>query len=359
MTLTSRTEKYACPDCGHELSPSMGNGSDGQPNKWWCTSGTHDKKGFNPREVELSLLSAATSAPSATTSTSTSSKPTSKAKTTTKSTAAPTTTKTASVPSPPGVTVSVPDYHKLPDKKKQPVQHQFAKVGAALKRSRAVLLYGPPGTGKSSIAAALSLDGRDVTGLTLTPETPMAELRGFYGIKDGEMTWNDGPGTRAWRHGSRLILDEVNHAGPDVISFLHALLDDQYAAEVKGYVLPTGEKIVPDPNFQVVCTMNGTPDRLPEALADRLSVRVFVKYPMPDIIDSLSEDLRQPALNSILDAKTGARPWLNLDKLRMQFHTIDGMDWDAANILAGELVFGDNWPDMAADIKIGTAPAAK
>ena len=359
MNITDRTKEYPCPDCGSTLTPSMGNGEDGQPNKWWCTSGSHDKKGFNPREVELSESSSATvAATTAKKSTGTAKPSPTKASPPSELDPAPSTTG-GPAPSRSRTNSGTLDFKKLPDKKKQPVQHQFAKVKAALHRSRAVLLYGPPGTGKSSIASTLALDGRTVDALTLTPETPMAELRGFYGLKEGEMVWNDGPGVRAWRNGNRLILDEVNHAGPDVISFLHALLDDQYAAQIKGYVLPTGERIAPDDNFQVVCTMNGSPDRLPEALADRLSVRVFVKYPMPDIIDSLSEDLREPALNSILDAKTGARPWLNLDHLRSEFHEGDGLAWDQANLLAGELVFGDAWPDMAADIKIGTAPAAK
>lgn len=205
----------------------------------------------------------------------------------------------------------------------------------------------------------MHLGGRDVDAITLTPETPMFEIRGTQTVKDGTVIWQDGPGIRAWRNGSRLILDEIDQAGPDIMSFLHALLDDKMAAEKKGYTLPSGEIVFPHPNFQVVCTMNGDPDRLPPAIKSRLSINVKVTQPMPAILAAIDEDLRAPALNSIIDGKTGAREWLNVCQLRRDLTNEDGFTKSLAHETAGTMVFGDGWKEMIGDIKIGNAKDPK
>ena len=36
----------------------------------------------------------------------------------------------------------------------------------------------------------------------------------------------DGVGIQAWKDGARLDINEIDHAGTDVMSCLHAILDD-------------------------------------------------------------------------------------------------------------------------------------
>jgi MoxR-like ATPase len=98
-------------------------------------------------------------------------------------------------------------------------------VGSVIEHSRTTLLHGPSGTGKSHAAHGADLGGRALYSVTLTPETPAAELRGHYVPVGSEFRWQDGPAIRAWREGARLVINEVDHAGGDALSFLLNCLD--------------------------------------------------------------------------------------------------------------------------------------
>ena len=67
-------------------------------------------------------------------------------------------------------------------------------VSAVLSSTNRALLHGPPGTGKTYAACRLGLNGdqQKVFSITLTEETPAAELRGHYILKDGKYVWHDG-----------------------------------------------------------------------------------------------------------------------------------------------------------------------
>ena len=87
-------------------------------------------------------------------------------------------------------------------------------VAAVLSHSPRTLLHGPPGTGKTHAACRFSLEnGQRVYSLTLTEETPAAELRGHYILQSGAYHWQDGPAVAAWRSGGRLVLNEIQRAG--------------------------------------------------------------------------------------------------------------------------------------------------
>lgn len=192
-------------------------------------------------------------------------------------------------------------------------------VESAAPHTRRMLLYGPPGTGKSFLARTAGLGGRDVYPVSVHSDLPAAELRGhFIPTQEGGMRWMDGPATTAWRGGGRLILDEIDHAGDDALSFLLGVLDDAPTARL--VLGTTGEVITPHENFQVVATMNGEPEDLPPALADRFPVTVRVDAPHPTAIASLPEDLRP--LGASLSAHTDPdrriplRSLLEFDRLR-------------------------------------------
>jgi len=160
--------------------------------------------------------------------------------------------------------------------------------------ARRILLYGPPGTGKSYLARVAGVqDSEKVYPVAVHSDLAAVELRGhFIQTKDG-FRWVDGPATTAWRNGGRLVLDEIDRAGDDALSFLLGVLDDHETAKL--VLGTTGEILTPHPDFTVWATMNGEPDDLPEALADRFPVTMELKAPNPEAFKSLPEDLRRIA----------------------------------------------------------------
>jgi MoxR-like ATPase len=193
------------------------------------------------------------------------------------------------------------------------------------------LLYGPPGTGKSM--AAQRGAGETVRNLTLTPDTPAAELRGHYHPRGGEFVWIDGPVVAAMREGSRVVLNEVDHAGGDTLSFLLAALDNRESCRI---TLPTGETITPAPGFHAVGTMNGRPEDLPAALRDRFTVSVEILEPHPAAILALPSDLQNAARGTVTatgDDRVTLRAWLAFARLRPAV----GAETAAA------ATFGSNW----------------
>lgn len=192
------------------------------------------------------------------------------------------------------------------------------------------LLYGPPGTGKSF--AALSGAG-DVRNVTITPDTPAAELRGHYHPRGGEFVWVDGPVVSAMRAGCRVVLNEIDHAGGDTLSFLLAAMDNRESCRI---TLPSGETVTPARGFHVVGTMNGRPDDLLPALRDRFSAAVEIAEPHPAAIDALPVDLQNAARGTV--TATGSdqitlRSWLAFARLRSAI----GPE------TAAQAVFGANW----------------
>lgn len=209
-----------------------------------------------------------------------------------------------------------------------------------------VLLRGKPGTGKTYLAATGALrDEQKVYQITMTEETPAAEIRGHYIIQDGEYVWSDGPAIMAWREGARLVINEIDRASEDCLSLMFALLDDPGFAQL---TLPTGETVRPEEGFQVVATMNGRPEDLPDALQDRLPVDIEITDVHPEAIKRLPEDLREPARNTAL-AKTSERGisirmWLEFASLREKLPDTLG-DKDTALTVAAKAIFGANYQE--------------
>jgi MoxR-like ATPase len=168
-----------------------------------------------------------------------------------------------------------------------------------------VLLYGPPGTGKTTSAynAAKAL-GKPVYNITLSDETPAAELRGHFVPIGQEWKWMHGPAMLAYNEGAVLILDEIDKASQDALDFLHGLLNDPAVARI---TLPNGETCFPKEGFQVIATMNGELEDLPPALQDRFAIAIEVHDPHPDAIASLPKDLRSAA-KKVEDYEAAERP---------------------------------------------------
>ena len=216
-----------------------------------------------------------------------------------------------------------------------------------------LLLYGPPGTGKSHFAQTYGieqssglaevLDGGGLFRVYMTDETPAADLRGGP-LPDGrEWRWVHGPAVRAWQRGSRLVLDEIDKASADALTFLLAVLDDRALA---GFTLPTGETVRPAPGFHVIATTNAEPLDLPEALRDRFAITVAIDEPHPQAIGALGRDLRKAARVTARldqDRRISIRGWRAFDALRER----------CGEKLAAALVFGDRAGDVLDALRIG------
>lgn len=157
---------------------------------------------------------------------------------------------------------------------------------SVLEHAPNVLLYGPPGTGKTFAATRYGVkEGQRVFAVTLTEETPAAELRGHFIAKGTEFVWMDGPATMAERIGARLVINEIDHASGDCLDLLMVVADDP---ETSMMTLPNGGEIIrPSAGFQIVATMNGHPDDLPFALRDRFPVAIELPTAAPGALASL------------------------------------------------------------------------
>ena len=224
--------------------------------------------------------------------------------------------------------------------KKNKEQTCWDIVSAILRHSVRTLLYGPPGTGKTHAGSRLGLNnGQRVFSVTLTEETPAAELRGHYILKDGKYAWQDGPALAAWRCGGRLVVNEIQRGGPDVHALLLAITDDPAIAELD---LPSGEKVKPADGFTCVATMNGEPkEQLDPALLDRFCVAIAIDKVHPDAVKQLPEDIQLAAERTALidneERRISVRAWYAFAQLRKELAQVHGQD--QAQQLAAKAVF--------------------
>ena len=58
------------------------------------------------------------------------------------------------------------------------------------------------------------------------------------------------------------------------------------------YLIKIKKLLEPAKGFNVVATMNGVPDDLPEALADRFAVKIDINNVHPDAIETLPEQYK-------------------------------------------------------------------
>lgn len=217
-------------------------------------------------------------------------------------------------------------------------------IDAVIAVSRRVLLFGLPGTGKTHVASKRNVPkDTKVYQVTMTDETPAAEIRGHFIPKGDEMIWMDGPGIRAWREGARLVINEIDRASSDALSFMYVLLDDPEFAEL---TLPTGEVVRPADGFHVVATMNGAPYDLPLALQDRFPVTIEVIDVNPEAIAALPPDLQVAARESALVADAGRRlsirQWAEFASLRPKLNSKFRSKTKGTE-MAAQAVFGDRW----------------
>jgi MoxR-like ATPase len=231
-------------------------------------------------------------------------------------------------------------------------------VSAILSHTSRALLYGPPGTGKTHAATRLGLhNDQRVFSVTLTEETPAAELRGHYILKEGKYVWHDGPAVAAWRCGGRLVVNEIQRGSADVHALLLAITDDPEIAVID---LPSGEKVTPQSGFACVATMNGEPqEQLDPALLDRFCVSVQIDKVHPDAIKQLPEDIQQAAERTALidnnERRISVRAWYAFAQLRQRL--LQKHDKSEAQMLAATAVFHHRAQDALDALTIAKSEA--
>ena len=219
-------------------------------------------------------------------------------------------------------------------------------VSAAIGNADRVLLYGPPGTGKTYAAATnkvgLNMEGNpNVYQITMTEDTASANLEGFYKpSSDGGFEWHDGIAIQAWRTGGRLVINEIDHASPDAMTFLHAILDDKDIAQLT-LNNDNKETVRPEPGFTVIATTNSLPESLPMALKDRFPVKINVDTIHPKALDKFPESWRNTvsdtSLSMDMESRLSVRAWA-------EFFDLIGKGLTERE--AGQLIFGDRAEEL-------------
>ena len=203
---------------------------------------------------------------------------------------------------------------------------------------RSLYVWGPPGIGKTYGAYHYGLKPEQkLYAVTLTEDTPSAELRGHYmPTASGVFSWHDGALVRAMRDGTRCVLNEVCHASAEVRSLLYGALESYATARI---TLPSGETIVPAPGFQCILTDNVDPAQLDAPLRDRIDVALQIVEPNPEAFASIADPAFRDALQSLASIADPARR-IGLRALDTLERLISG---GISPDIAGPAVLGERW----------------
>ena len=234
-------------------------------------------------------------------------------------------------------------------------------VESVLGNSRRVLLYGPPGTGKTYSAVKTNTPkaysksvGKEIDNIyqiTMTEDTASANLEGFYKPSStGTFEWHDGIAIQSWKNGGRLIINEIDHASPDAMTFLHAILDDQ---EIAMLTLNNDNKetVRPAEGFQVVATTNSPPESLPLALKDRFPVKIHVNTIHPKAMEAFDDKwhgvINDTSLIEDAEERISIRTWAEFFRLQNESGFTES---DAA-----QLVFADKAEELIDAVTLANA----
>lgn len=120
-------------------------------------------------------------------------------------------------------------------------------------RGLAVMLKGPTGCGKTRFVEHMAWRlERPLVTVACHDDLTASDLVGRYLVRDGETVWQDGPLTRAARHGAICYLDEVVEARQDTVVVIHPLTDDRRILPID----KTGELLEAQDGFQLVVSFN-------------------------------------------------------------------------------------------------------
>ena len=116
-----------------------------------------------------------------------------------------------------------------------------------------VMLTGPTGCGKTRLVEHMgTLLGRPVVTISCHDDLTSSDLVGRFMVTGGDVTWTDGPLTRAVKAGAICYLDEVVEARHDSLAVLHSLSDHRRTL----YLDRAGEVVQAPESFMLVASYN-------------------------------------------------------------------------------------------------------
>lgn len=210
-----------------------------------------------------------------------------------------------------------------------------------------IALGGDPSIGKTWLAQHWALGGRTCYNVTINEDSYAGELKGYVvKDKDGNFVWFNGPGTRAFNNGDRIVVNEIQRSPANVLSYLLELTESLDSALIS-LPPPSNETLRQHPKLQVIASYNGEFEDMPEALKSRFTTRIHLKSANPDAIMGLPNYLRKIASITVvcddLMKRVSLRHWYDyVDKLKK------GIDEDTA----AWSVFGDQADEVLNQIKL-------
>lgn len=134
-----------------------------------------------------------------------------------------------------------------------PVGDEVAAFGAAHARGLPLLLKGPTGCGKTRFVEHMAWRlGLPLVTVACHEDLSAGDLVGRFLLDADGTRWQDGPLTRAARHGAICYLDELVEARADTTVLIHPLTDARRQLPLAA----TGELLHAHPGFRLVVSYN-------------------------------------------------------------------------------------------------------
>ncbi|MDX1873835.1 CbbQ/NirQ/NorQ/GpvN family protein [Mycolicibacterium sp. 120266] len=131
--------------------------------------------------------------------------------------------------------------------------NEVALFELAHRQQLPVMLTGPTGCGKTRLVEHMGARlRRPVVTISCHDDLTSSDLVGRFMITGGDVTWSDGPLTRAVKTGAICYLDEVVEARHDSLAVLHSLTDHRRTL----FLDRAGEVVHAPSDFMLVCSYN-------------------------------------------------------------------------------------------------------